>query len=132
LSQALAAKDLTAIYVANRTYERAVSLADEIGGKAVSFDSLYHYISLSDVVITCTGAPHPVIHCDPLCERLEERQWPLDTEQNPLIIIDIAQPRDVEDCACEIEGLHIFTIDEKKKPNLRVHTLIVNLNSLFL
>ena len=58
VTQALAAKDLTAIYVANRTYERAVALAEEIGGRAVKFNDLYHYVALSDVVISCTAAPH--------------------------------------------------------------------------
>ncbi len=135
VTQALAAKDLTAIYVANRTYERAVSLADEIGGKAVRFDSLYRYISLSDVVITCTGAPHPVIHCDPLCDVLKERLWPLDAEQNPLIIIDIAQPRDVEDCVCEIKGLHVFTIDDLRsvsEKNLKNRKKEAELSASFL
>jgi glutamyl-tRNA reductase len=112
VTQALAAKHLTAIYVTNRTYDRAVALAAEIGGKAVNLDELYHYIALSDVVISCTAAPHPVIHCDPLCDAIKDRHWPLDTHPRPLIIIDIAQPRDVEECVCDIEGVHIFSIDD--------------------
>ena len=57
VTQALAAKGLTAIYVANRTYGRAVELAEEIGERAVNFKDLYRYIALSDVVISCTAAP---------------------------------------------------------------------------
>ncbi len=64
VTQALAAKGLTAIYVANRTYERAVVLADKIGGRAVNFRGSYRYIALSDVVISCTAAPHPVIRTE--------------------------------------------------------------------
>lgn len=112
VTQALAAKKLTAIYVTNRTHERAVALASEVGGKAVSLSELYHYISLSDVVISCTAAPHPIIHCDPLCDAVRDRYWPLDKYPRPLIIIDIAQPRDVEECACGIDGIHMFTIDD--------------------
>jgi glutamyl-tRNA reductase len=112
VTKALAAKHLTAIYVTNRTYERALVLAREVGGKAVKFEELYHYISLSDVVISCTAAPHPVIHADRLLAMMEERRWPLDQHPRPLIIIDIAQPRDVESEVGSIQEVHLFTIDD--------------------
>jgi glutamyl-tRNA reductase len=112
VTKALAAKQLTAIYVTNRTHERALVLAREVGGKAVKFEELYHYISLSDVVISCTAAPHPVIHADRLVAMMEDRRWPLDQHTRPLIIIDIAQPRDVEAAVGSIGGVHLFTIDD--------------------
>ncbi|MDG6256360.1 MAG: glutamyl-tRNA reductase [Methanomicrobiaceae archaeon] len=112
VTKALAAKQLTAIYVTNRTYERAQVLAREVGGKAVKFEELYHYISLSDVVISCTAAPHPVIHAGRLTAMMEERRWPLDQHPRPLIIIDIAQPRDVEPSVGSIHGVHLFSIDD--------------------
>lgn len=112
VTKALAAKHLTAIYVTNRTHERALVLAREVGGKAVKFEELYHYISLSDVVISCTAAPHPVIHADRFVAMMEERRWPLDQRPRPLIIIDIAQPRDVEPGVGSIRGVHLFTIDD--------------------
>ena len=117
VTQALAAKDLTAIYVANRTYERAVALAEEIGGRAVNFKDLYHYIALSDVVISCTAAPHPVIHTDEIREVMEKRLWPLDPRPHRLVIIDIAQPRDVEDEVRSIDDVHLFTIDDLRSVN---------------
>ncbi len=117
VTQALAAKELTAIYVANRTYERAVALAEEIGGRAVNFKDLYRYIALSDVVISCTAAPHPVIHTEEIREVMEKRLWPLDPHPRRLIIIDIAQPRDVEDAVRSIEGAHLFTIDDLRSIN---------------
>jgi len=112
VAQALAARGLSAIYVANRTYERAVALAEQIGGRAVNFRDLYHYIQLSDVVISCTAAPHPVIHCDPLREAVKERCWPQEERRRPVIIIDIAQPRDVEEGAGSIDGVSLFSIDD--------------------
>ena len=111
VAQALAARQLTAIYVANRTYGRAEVLAKKIGGKAVRLDELRRYMILTDVVISCTSAPHPVIHCDVLREIMKGRCWPLDGQPRPLVLIDIAQPRDVEDGAGEIAGIHLFTID---------------------
>jgi len=112
VAQALSARGLSAIYVANRTYERAVALAAKIGGKAVNLRDLYHYIRLSDVVISCTSAPHPIIHRGPLGEAVKERRWPLEDRPRPLILIDIAQPRDVEEGAGSIEGVRLFSIDD--------------------
>jgi glutamyl-tRNA reductase len=117
VAQALAAKHLTAIYVANRTYGRAQALAKKIGGKAVRLDELPRYMVLSDVVISCTSAPHPVIHCQELREIMKRRCWPLDGRPRPLVLIDIAQPRDVEEGAGEIAGVHLFTIDSLRSIN---------------
>lgn len=117
VAQALAAKQLTAMYVANRTYNRAVQLAGKIGGKAVKFSELYRYIALSDVIISCTSAPHPVIRANELTEAMKARTWPTDNNPRPLIIIDIAQPRDVEVAAAEIEGVRLFTIDNLREVN---------------
>ncbi|MCM2466794.1 glutamyl-tRNA reductase [Methanoculleus oceani] len=117
VAQALSARDLTAIYVANRTYERAVVLAEKIGGRAVNFSDLYRYIALSDVVISCTAAPHPVIRTEEIREVMEERLWPLDRHPRHLVLIDIAQPRDVEDGVRSIEGVHLFTIDDLRSIN---------------
>ncbi|MDD1663263.1 MAG: glutamyl-tRNA reductase, partial [Methanomicrobiales archaeon] len=112
VAQALSARGLSAIYVANRTYSRAVALAGKIGGRAVNLKDLYHYIRLSDVVISCTAAPHPIIHCDPLREAMKERRWPLDQRPRPIIIIDIAQPRDVEEGVSSLDGVSLFSIDD--------------------
>jgi glutamyl-tRNA reductase len=117
VAQALAAKNLTAMYVANRTYGRAVHLANKIGGKAVKLSELYHYITLSDVVISCTSAPHPVIHRNDLAHAMKDRCWPVEGHPRPLILIDIAQPRDVEEGAETIDGVHLFTIDNLRSIN---------------
>ena len=117
VAQALAAKHLTAMYVANRTYGRAKILADKIGGKAVRLSELYHYITLSDVVISCTSAPHPIIHKQDLKQAMKARCWPVEGHPYPLILIDIAQPRDVEEGAEAIDGIRLFTIDNLRTIN---------------
>ena len=117
VAQALAAKHLTAMYVANRTYQRAVILAAKIGGKAVRLSELYHYITLSDVVISCTSAPHPVIHVKDLRHAMKDRCWPVEGHPRPIIMIDIAQPRDVEEGADAIDGVSLFTIDNLRMIN---------------
>ena len=117
VAQALAAKHLTAMYVANRTYGRAVRLAEKIGGKAVRFNERYHYITLDVVVISCTSAPHPVIHKLELKEAMRDRCWPVEGHPRPLILIDIAQPRDVEEGAGSIDGVRLFTMDNLREVN---------------
>jgi len=72
---------------------------------------------MSDVVICCTAAPHPVIKSDELNEALKVRTWPLDHSKRPLIIVDIAQPRDVEETVADIPGVCLFTIDDLRKVN---------------
>jgi glutamyl-tRNA reductase len=122
VAQALAAKELTAMYVANRTYGRAVILADKIGGKAVRLSELYHYITLSDVVISCTSAPHPVIHKKELAQAMKNRCWPVEGHPRPLILIDIAQPHDVEEGAATIDGVRLFSIDNLRTINEQTMT----------
>jgi glutamyl-tRNA reductase len=117
VAQALAEKHLTAMYVANRTYGRAVILAKKIGGMAVRLSELYHYITLSDVVISCTSAPHPIIHIGDLQKSMKDRCWPVEGHPRPLILVDIAQPRDVEEGADEIDGVRLFTIDSLRTIN---------------
>ncbi len=119
VAQALGAKKLTAIYVANRTYSRAEALAGKINGKAVRMSELPRYLALSDVVISCTSAPHPVIHCHELEEAMKARSWPLDQQPRPLILIDIAQPRDVEEGAAQVPGVTLFSIDNLRHINDR-------------
>jgi len=117
VAHALAAKQLTAMYVANRTYGRAVILANKIGGKAVRLSELYHYITLSDVVISCTSAPHPIIHKNELAQAMKARCWPVEGHPRPLILIDIAQPRDVEPGSETIDGVRLFSIDNLRSIN---------------
>jgi len=117
VAQALAAKNLTAMYVANRTFKTAEILAGKIGGKAVRFDELYHYITLSDVVISCTAAPHAIIRRKDLAKAMRKRCWPPEGHPRPLILVDIAQPRDVEEGAGTIDGVRLYTIDDLRGVN---------------
>ena len=100
---------LGTIYVANRTYERAETLANQLCGLAVQYDEIMTYLKEVDVVISATGAPHKVIKVDMMKEIMKER------EDQKLLIIDIANPRDVEDGVGDITGIELHNIDSLKR-----------------
>ena len=70
---------LRCVLIANRSYERAQKLADAIGGQAVHFERMLESLVEADIVITSTGAPHIVLHADPvrkaMADRLSARCW---------------------------------------------------------
>lgn len=105
VAKALAEKDLKAIFVANRTYYRAVRLAEELNGKAILIDELSQFLTTADVIISATGAPHSILNK----ERIENF---IDTQNSSsIIMIDIANPRDIDEDVKDL-GLKLFNIDD--------------------
>jgi glutamyl-tRNA reductase len=95
-----------AILVTNRTHERARRMADEFQGRVIPFDQLYEAASDADIVITSTGAPHPIF-------RREHGQAFLHRRRNrPMFFIDIAVPRDVDPAMGKLEGIFVYDIDD--------------------
>jgi len=105
VAKALVEKHLKAIVVANRTHDRAVDLAKELGGYAIHFDRLDEAMSDADVIISATGAPHPIL----TCEKIKNAVSPEKLEK--LVIVDIANPRDVEEDVKKL-GVKLFNIDD--------------------
>ena len=105
VAKALAEKNLKAIFVANRTYYKAIKLAEELDGEAILFDNLEEKLLNADLVISSTGAPHPIINKERLL-RVFDKEIP-----DKMIFIDIANPRDIEDDVKEI-GIDLFNIDD--------------------
>jgi len=96
----------TTLIVANRTYERAERLAEAYGGSAVHFDHVVDHLVEADVLVASTAAPHAVMGkraLDPIVRRRGGR---------PLMIIDIAVPRNVEPEVAELEGVYLHNIDD--------------------
>ncbi len=108
VAKALASKDVEAVLIANRTFSRAEELAREIGGIAVRFDRLEEYLATADVVVSATAAPHVI-----LTEEVVRRA--ASGRRNPLMIIDIALPRDVEESVGLIPGVMLYTIDDLRE-----------------
>lgn len=94
------------VIVSNRSYDRALIMAESLNGRAVRFDQLAEEMLKADIVISCTAANHYVIRPDNCGGQLKARQG------KKMIIIDIAVPRDVDPSLGSISGVHVFDIDD--------------------
>jgi glutamyl-tRNA reductase len=94
------------VLVSNRSYDRAEALANEYGGKAVRFDSLAGELAKADIVISSTSAPHYVLHPEHVREAMRRRRG------NPMFLIDIAVPRDINPEVGQIENVYLYNIDD--------------------
>ncbi len=95
-----------AILVTNRTLERARQLAEPFNGRVIPFEKLYETATDADIVISSTGAPHPIF-------RREHGQQFMHRRRNrPMFFIDIAVPRDVDPAMNKVEGIFVYDIDD--------------------
>ena len=107
----LAARHLLAhgagsIFVANRTYDRAIRLAQKFDGQAIEFSRLYDTCDRGDIVITSTGSPVSIF-------RREHGELFMSRRKNrPMFFIDIAVPRDVDPGMNKVDGIFVYDIDD--------------------
>jgi len=102
----LLAHGAASIFVANRTYDRAIRLAQKFNGQAIEFSRLYETCDRADIVITSTGAPHAIF-------RREHGELFLSRRKNrPMFFIDIAVPRDVDAEMNKVDGIFVYDIDD--------------------
>jgi glutamyl-tRNA reductase len=92
--------------VSNRNYERAVELAQEMSGTALTFEQWESELSEVDILISSTSAPHFVVTV-PVVERAMQRR-----RGRPLFMIDIAVPRDIEPGVNDLEDVFLYDIDQ--------------------
>lgn len=104
-AQALVSRGARSIIVTNRSFDRAVELAREMGGSAVRFDDWQRALERVDVVISSTGAPHSIVHREDVERARRARKF------RPLFFIDIAVPRDIDPAVGEIEEVYLYDID---------------------
>ena len=102
----LMAHGCAAIFVSNRTYDRAVGLAHRFNGEAIKFDDLYDTCDRADIVITSTGSPHPIFR------REHGEQFLARRKNRPMFFIDIAVPRDVAPEMGKLDGIFTYDIDD--------------------
>jgi glutamyl-tRNA reductase len=111
---ALAARSLrsqgaTSVFVANRNWRRAEKLADDCGGTAVSFEDLDEQLARADVVISSTSAPHYLLTPERAREAMTVRGL------SPVVLVDLAVPRDIDPMVGAIPGCHLFDLDDLER-----------------
>jgi glutamyl-tRNA reductase len=102
----LMAHGCASIFVSNRTYDRAIGLAQKFEGQAIRFDDLYDTCDRADIVITSTGAPHAIFR------REHGEQFLARRKNRPMFFIDIAVPRDVSPEMARLDGIFTYDIDD--------------------
>jgi glutamyl-tRNA reductase len=102
----LLAQGAAPIFFANRTYERAVTLAAHFGAEAVRFEDLYANCDRADIVITSTGAPVSIF------KREHGEMFLARRKNRPMFFIDIAVPRDVDPEMNKLDGIFVYDIDD--------------------
>ena len=102
----LLARGAGTIFVANRTYTRAVELAANFGGEAIRFDELYAHCDRADIVITSTGSPVAIF------KREHGEMFLARRKNRPMFFIDIAVPRDVDPEMNQLDGIFVYDIDD--------------------
>jgi len=105
-ARALADQGVSTIFVANRRADRARSMAERFGGTVVSLDDLPHQLEQADIVVSSTSSPHPIVGRDELELVMRARAG------RPLMLVDIAVPRDIESGCAELAGVTLYDIDD--------------------
>ena len=94
------------IVVANRTLERASALAEEVGGQAVLLSAIPDELVNSDIVISSTASPLPLLGKGAVERALKKRK------HRPVFMVDIAVPRDIEPEVGELDDVYLYSVDD--------------------
>jgi glutamyl-tRNA reductase len=94
------------ILVANRTYERAESIAAKLGGRAINYEAFPEELLSADIIICSTASPTPVVRPEMIAPAMKKRRG------RPLFLIDIALPRDVDAAVGELDSVFLYDLDD--------------------
>jgi glutamyl-tRNA reductase len=104
-AQAFHDQGVTTMFVANRRRERAIALAERFGGASGSFDALPGELERADVVVSSTASPHAIIEAEELDAVMEARG------RRPLLLVDLAVPRDIDPACAALDGVTLLDMD---------------------
>jgi glutamyl-tRNA reductase len=105
----LSERGVQSVFVANRHYDRAIGLAQRFGGEAIRFDMLPTELEKADIVLSSTASPHHIVEREELASVIGARAG------RPLLLIDIAVPRDIDPAVAELEGVFLKDIDDLQR-----------------
>jgi len=98
-------RDIHTVIVANRTYHKALAIAQYLGGRAIHFDTFKKELHQVDIIISATAAPHPILKKEEVAASLLKRK-------RFLLLIDMAVPRDIEPDCKQVEGVTLYSLDD--------------------
>jgi glutamyl-tRNA reductase len=94
------------IMVTNRTFERAVKLAEEFEGTAIRFEEMVTHLKTADIVLSSTGSPHFILKREDVDEVIRIRR------NRPMFFVDMAVPRDIDPDINDIDNVYVYDIDD--------------------
>jgi glutamyl-tRNA reductase len=102
----LAENGLARLIVANRTIERAQSLAGKYGGFAIQLDDLGRHLAEADIVVSATASSQPIVHRETVEQAIKARR------RRPVFMVDIAVPRDIEPSVSTLPDVYLYSVDD--------------------
>jgi glutamyl-tRNA reductase len=105
-ARALSARGVDTVFIANRRHNRAIGLAERFGGRAVRIDELPARMEEADIVVSSTNSPHHIIEREELGLVMAAR------EGRPLLMVDLAVPRDIAPGCREVVGVSVHDVDD--------------------
>ncbi|MGA8526551.1 MAG: glutamyl-tRNA reductase, partial [Candidatus Sulfotelmatobacter sp.] len=101
----------SSVRVINRTLEHAAELATKLGGVAIPFEERWQHMAEADIVISSTSCPHTILSREEAELMIRERHVRGRKDQ-PLVIVDIAMPRDIDSAVREVKGVFLYDLDD--------------------
>ncbi len=98
----------SSVLVINRTLEHAAELATKLGGRAIPFEERWQHMVEADIIISSTSCPHTILSREEAELMIRGRE---DKEQ-PLVIVDIAMPRDIDPGVHDVKGIFLYDLDD--------------------
>jgi glutamyl-tRNA reductase len=102
----LAKRGAKSVLVSNRSFDRAQALAAEFGGRAIRFDDCLNAMTEADIVVTSTGCPHTILHRAEIENVMPARR------NRPLVLIDIAVPRNIAPDVQQVNNVYLYDVDD--------------------
>ena len=108
-AQALKSRDVADISVSSRTFENARRLARELNGSAIDFSDFARRLDRFDIIIGSTASPEPILDFPLIRETMRRRP------DQPLFLIDLALPRDIDPSVEDVEYVYLYNLDDLSK-----------------
>jgi glutamyl-tRNA reductase len=99
----------SSVQVINRTFEHAAELAAKLGGLAILFEQRWQHMAEADIIISSTSCPHTIL------SREEAEIMARGRKNQPLVIVDIAMPRDIDSGVRDVKGVFLYDLDDLEK-----------------